>query len=169
MRFRFCWMEEVIICSYAVMFSKSLVLIREYKLYKVMGFIVVSQAVPRLFLQPWCLKKEHSCLSTTRDMLRKSSNSLESRTMQEAGISSWELNSSSQKELCLSVFELLCPQSATLEIFYVPFMQHCLISFLLTLFLCIIVFYWLCPSIFFPSENCIQDTVVLTMLAWHQK
>lgn len=137
------------ICPSTVMFSKCLVLIREYKLNKVMGFIVVSQEDPRLFLKPWCLKKGHCSLSTTRDMLSKSSNSLESRTLQEVGTSSWELSSSWQQELCLSVSGLLCPQSSALEIFCVPFIQHCLISFLLTLLLCIIVFYWLCPIIFF--------------------
>lgn len=132
---------------------KSLVLITEYKLYKVMGFIVGSQVDLRLFLKPWCLKKKHCSLSTTREMLSKPSNSLESRTMQEAGTLSWELNSSWQKEICLSVSGLLCPQSAALEMFYVPFMQHWLISFLLTLFLCIIIFYWLCPIIFFPLKT----------------
>lgn len=152
MRFQFCWMEEVIRCPYTVMFSKSLVLIREYRLYKVMGFLVVSQADPRLFLKPWCLKKGHCSLSTTRVMLSKFSNSLESRTLQGAG-TSWELNSSWQQELCFSFSGLLCPHSAALEIFCVPFMQHCLISFLLTLFLCIIVFYWLCHYFFFHLKT----------------
>lgn len=111
MRLLFCWMAVVIICSCLVMFLKSLFLIREYKLYKVMGFIVMSQADLWFFLKLWCLKKGHCSLSKTRDTLSKSSNSLEPRTLQGAGTSSWELNTCWQKELWLSVSGPLCLQS----------------------------------------------------------
>lgn len=101
---------------------------------------VGSQVHPK----PWCVGNECSFLSKSRNVLSKTSYGLGLGLWGSCDFGSWEPNSS-HKDLWLPVPRLCMLVCDTLEIPYVPFVQYCLVSFLLTSSHCMTVFCWLCP------------------------